>query len=143
MKWDPNIFEQFLEKPSFLIVDTPLTPFASLPRTTRAIKDKYELNVQREETTETVEHGFLDALKSLLIGHCYCQHRNRSFGSLLTFSDHIDLLSCEIVEAPICLIDGDSKRLTMTPVMIFSELRDWNNLFVASDCIPEAVSVNE
>ena len=143
MKWDSEVFEQLLEKPPLFVVDTTLTPLASLPRARGAVKDKYKLDVQREETAETVEHGFLDALKCLLIGGCYGQHINGFPYSLLTFTDHIDLLSCEVVEAPIRLVDSDSKRLAMTAVVIFSELRNRHNLFVASDCIPKTASVNQ
>ena len=48
------------------------------------------------------------------------------------------MLGCEIVEAPIGLVDSDSERLAMTPVVIFSELCNRNGFFVAPDSIPEA-----
>lgn len=75
----------------------------------------------------------------MLIGRYYCKYDTGSTRKLLTIADCIDLLGREIVEAPIGLVDSDSERLAMTPVVIFSELCNWNDFFVPPDSIPEAV----
>lgn len=81
-----------------------------------------ELDVQRKKTAYTVEHGSLDALE---------------YGILRGLADYIDLLGRQVVEAPIRLVDGDSKWSAIAPVMIFSELGKWNALLMSPDCVPQ------
>lgn len=68
MVWDPKVLKHLLEQTLLFEVEPPSSSFASLPGSTGAIEDEYELDIQGEKAADTVEHGFLDALESILIG---------------------------------------------------------------------------
>lgn len=54
-----------------------------------------------------------------------------------TFANEIDLLSGEVVETPVCLIDGNPKWPTMHLVMILGELSNWHTSILFPDHVPE------
>jgi hypothetical protein len=57
-------------------------------------------------------------------------------------ADSIDLCLREIIESPVSLINRDSERSAIAPMMVLSELRDGNNFLVIFDDVkqPEMVS---
>ena len=60
----------------------------------------------------------------------------------LTLAYCVDLLRREVIESPICFVDGDSKWLAMTPVMFFSQLCNWDTLFIPINRFPQSVTMS-
>jgi hypothetical protein len=120
-----KVFEHVPEKPQLLVVYLAPSPFALLPGAAGAIEDEDELDAQRKEAADAVEHGLFDALERLLVGSV-------SYG--------VDLLRREVVEAPVGLVDGDAKGLAMASVVVFGELRNWDAFFVVLDRVPQPIA---
>jgi hypothetical protein len=121
-----KVAEHVHEKSQLLVVYLAPSALASLPGATGAIEDEDELDVQRKEAADAVEHGLFDALERLLVGRV---------------SNGIDLLRREVVEAPVGFVDGDAKGLAMASVVVFGELRNWDAFLVVFDRVPEPVAV--
>jgi hypothetical protein len=55
---------------------------------------------------------------------------------LLTLAYGIYLLHCEVIEAPVGLVDSNAEWPAMLPMVLFGELRNGHALFVLLDCVP-------
>ena len=61
---------------------------------------------------------------------------------ILALPNCIDLLLREVVETPVGLVHGDPEGLPMAAVVVFSELRDCDALFVILNRVPQSTSIS-
>lgn len=139
MVWNAKEVKEATQSGDVLVLDhaSSLTLF---PGSSRAVKDKEELDVEFQQLEDSVQDGFLDGVGGRFLCHdggSAWRWRRERLGYGRTVADRLHLVRVKIAEPPAGLVNGNAQRAAGSLEVVGSKPGNGRYLAIAQN-VPDS-----